>query len=228
MPYLHRNKILILIGILMLCLKIFLANEDGFLHEWDERYHALVAKNMMQHPAKPMLRLDPVLAYDHRDWCCNHIWLHKPPLALWSIAASMKVFGLSVLALRLPGMLLSTLLILIAYSAGRTIGTSELGFLGGIFAGISYYHIELSLGAVRLDHVDNFLLFFTSLAMLSSLRLLSKPSPKWVWIAGLATGAAVLSKWLIGFAPLGIYFATLLLSNSLRNSRKHWLDAARC
>ncbi|HUM45950.1 MAG TPA: hypothetical protein PLD84_03410, partial [Chitinophagales bacterium] len=30
------------------------AGSDLFLHSWDERYHALVAKNMMEYPFRPM------------------------------------------------------------------------------------------------------------------------------------------------------------------------------
>ncbi len=36
---------------------------DPFLHTWDERYHALVAKNMMVHPFTPMLHVDDQLIY---------------------------------------------------------------------------------------------------------------------------------------------------------------------
>ncbi|HXO30218.1 MAG TPA: hypothetical protein VOA80_22920, partial [Thermoanaerobaculia bacterium] len=56
---------------------------DLFLHTWDERYHALVAKHLVEHPLVPTLYDHPVLPYDYRDWRSNHVWLHKPPLALW-------------------------------------------------------------------------------------------------------------------------------------------------
>ena len=63
--------LLILSGFLIRLLMISL---DPFLHDWDERYHALVAKNLSQYPFKPMLRVDPIMAYDMEAWCCNHIW----------------------------------------------------------------------------------------------------------------------------------------------------------
>ena len=64
---------------------------DQFLHPWDERYHALVAKHLIAHPLVPTLYDSPVLPYDYRDWMANHVWLHKPPLALWFAASSMAV-----------------------------------------------------------------------------------------------------------------------------------------
>jgi len=35
--------------------RIFAAMLDPFLNTWDEQFHALVAKNMMANPFKPML-----------------------------------------------------------------------------------------------------------------------------------------------------------------------------
>ena len=63
---------------------------DPFLHDWDERFHAVVAKNMMQYPFQPMIRLNAILPYDVNQWCCNYIWVHKQPLFLWQMALSMR------------------------------------------------------------------------------------------------------------------------------------------
>src|SRR5947209_2593929 len=96
-----------------LALRLY-AGADLFLHTWDERYHALVAKHLLAHPATPTLYDRPLLPYDYRDWRANHVWLHKPPLALWLMAAGLGL-GRAVagaqgaeLAMRLPGLLLST------------------------------------------------------------------------------------------------------------------------
>jgi|GEM_PF-2475173 len=43
------------IVILAAALRIWLCSTDSYLHEWDERYHALVAKNLLLHPLKPTL-----------------------------------------------------------------------------------------------------------------------------------------------------------------------------
>jgi len=88
--------ILILTGFV---LRVFIALLDPYLQDWDERFHALVAKNMMDNPFKPMLRAESIIPYNIEDWCCNHIWVHKQPLFLWFMALSMKIFGVSVLHL---------------------------------------------------------------------------------------------------------------------------------
>ena len=63
---------------------------DDFLNVWDERYHALVAKNMIDHPFTPMLYADPVLDQEYSGWFKGHVWLHKQPLFMWQMALSMK------------------------------------------------------------------------------------------------------------------------------------------
>src|SRR4051812_5236672 len=58
---------------------------DFYLHSWDERYHALVAKNIFLHPLRPTLYENAVLSYDYKNWTANHVWLHKQPFTFWTI-----------------------------------------------------------------------------------------------------------------------------------------------
>lgn len=81
---------------------------DPFLYEWDEKYHALVAKNMLQHSLKPMLYVHQYFATDPYNWTYNNIWLHKQPLFLWQMALSMMFFGVSEQAMRLPSVLIGS------------------------------------------------------------------------------------------------------------------------
>jgi hypothetical protein len=89
-----KTKIsLLLLFVGSLVLGFFMANLDPFLILWDEQYHALVAKNLMQNPLVPKLYANPLLEYDYRNWTGNEIWLHKQPLFLWQIALSLKLLG---------------------------------------------------------------------------------------------------------------------------------------
>lgn len=63
----------------------------------DECCHALVAKNLLKHPFKPMLIEVPYLPYNPAIWTENHIWLHKPILPLWQIALSYWLLGVNTL-----------------------------------------------------------------------------------------------------------------------------------
>ncbi len=43
------------------------------LNPWDERFHALVAKNLIADPLKSTLYRSPAVAFDYRDWASNHV-----------------------------------------------------------------------------------------------------------------------------------------------------------
>ena len=63
----------------------FAALLDPFLNIYDERFHALVAKNLMHHPLKPTLYDDPVVNMPYDRWDRYHIWLHKQLLGALSV-----------------------------------------------------------------------------------------------------------------------------------------------
>ena len=100
---------ILFLGLTAVCIFSFSALLDPFLNLWDERFHALVAKNLMHHPLMPTLYDDTVVSMDYDRWDRYHIWLHKQPLFLWQIALSFKLFGISEFTLRLPNVVLGTI-----------------------------------------------------------------------------------------------------------------------
>ena len=72
------------------------------IHYWDESFHAIVSRNLTKHPFLFTLYDQPWLAFDYKNWGGNHIWLHKPPLAMWKICLSYWTFGFNTFALRFP------------------------------------------------------------------------------------------------------------------------------
>lgn len=93
---------------------------DPFLNEWDEQYHALVAKHLSENPFKPLLIKNSPVALDYKSWAYCHVWMHKQPLFMWQMALSIKTFGTSLFAVRLPSVLLHALTAILLLSiAGR-------------------------------------------------------------------------------------------------------------
>ncbi len=221
---------------------------DLFLHTWDERYHALVAKHLLEHPLVPTLYEHPVLPYDYRNWRSNHVWLHKPPLALWMMAAGMRLLGPDEIAMRLPSLLLSALAIFLTYVIGSHLAGRRAGLLAAAFQAVNGYLLQLPGGRVAVDHVDNALDFFVELGIFFAVLQVraaavraaggggmprdggrggtsggSAPGggafgrggdaggrwrPALATLAiGLATGLAVLAKWLPGLLPIPVWLA---------------------
>ncbi len=143
---------------------------DGRLHDWDERYHALVAKNMKEHPLKPMLYKNPVLPYDYKDWSGNHIWLHKQPLSLWLISASIAMFGTNVMAVRLVSIILSSLLILLIYGIGKELFNRIVGLISAFLFAINGFVLEIGSGRAATDHVELIFLFFITFSVESLVK----------------------------------------------------------
>lgn len=178
-----------------LVLRIY-ASSDFFLHTWDERYHALVAKNLINHPLTPTLYDNPILPYDYKNWTGNHIWVHKQPLPLWTMSVSLWLFGINEIALRIPSIILTTIGIWLSFFIGSYFFNKKVGYLTAFFFSINGLVIELTAGRVATDHIDIFFLFFIELAVVFSILFVQKQKAVFNLLAGVSIGAAILSKWL--------------------------------
>lgn len=192
--------VLMAILIIGLVLRLYMAWVDPFLHPWDERFHALVARNMMHHPFKPMLRAFPITDnYDPNVWCCNHIWVHKQPLFMWQMALSMKIFGVSEFTMRLPSVVMGTLMILILYrivillTDNRKIALIASGLLA-----VSNFHLQMIAGIKGMDHNDVALGFYVLASIWAYSEYTHKPRWYWIVLIGVFAGCAILNKWLLG------------------------------
>lgn len=196
-------------------LRVFTATE-GQLHQWDERYHALVAKNMMHQPLHPMLYSNPVLPYDYTDWTANHTWVHKQPLALWTMAGSLTVFGVNEFAVRLPSVLLSTAGIWIMYLIGMFLFGRRTGLIAAFLYAIHGLIVELTAGRVATDHIDVFFLFFIQLSVLFAILFFRTGRVYFNLLCGMGIGLAILSKWLPALIVLPVWL--LLALDARRHS----------
>lgn len=187
-----------------LLLRIY-TSSDPYMHKWDERYHALVAKNLIQHPFTPTLYDRPVLPADYKKWFASHVWVHKQPLPLWSMAISLWLFGINELALRLPSILLSTLGIGFMFSIGTYLFNNRTGFIAAFLFSINGIVVEITGGRIATDHIDLFFLFFVELAVFFSIVFIQRRSSVYNVLTGVSIGAAILSKWLPALIVLPIW-----------------------
>lgn len=182
---------------------------DPFLYQWDERFHALVAKNFLNHPLVPTLYDHPLLPFDYKDWQANHIWLHKQPLALWLMAFSMKILGVNEIAARLPSLLLSSTAILLTYYIGAALFNKKVALLASFFHSLNPYLIFLAAGRIPSDHVDTALIFFVELGVCLSVFFAQTNRPSLIPLIGITIGLGVLTKWLTAFLVIPIWLALM-------------------
>ena len=187
--------VLLLILFAGLILRVYVSN-DSYLHTWDERYHALVAKNLTKHPLKPTLYDNPVLSYKPNDWVANHVWLEKGPIPLWTMAISISIFGNTDIAVRIPSILISLLSIYLTFLIGTLLFNKKVGLLSAFFHSINGLIIEVAGGKVSSDHVETFFIFFIELAgLLSVIAIIKNKNILFTSLIGVTTGLAILCKW---------------------------------
>ena len=195
-----------------LILRLLAASLDPFLWTWDEQYHALVAKNMLHNPFKPVLISNPVLDYDFREWKNNYIWLHKQPWFLWQIAFFFRLFEVNEFYLRLPSVLMMSLLILVIFRIGQRISTPSIAWYGAFIYTFSCFFIDFVSGVQHTDHNDSAFIFYVTLSIWAWIEYTGSKKRKWLFWIGLFAGIAIMNKWIVGLLVYSGWFMTVFLA----------------
>jgi len=173
------------------------AADHRYLSQWDEAYHALVAKHLTSHPLRPTLYDDPILPYDYRSWTDGHVWLHKPPMALWLMAAALAVAGDDEPVIRLPSVVLGTLSILLTFLIAVALwgpaGTVP-GLVAALLQALNPLFVRLVSGTVPTDHVDVVLVFLVELTVWLGIVATRTGRASHTVLAGVALGLGFLTK----------------------------------
>ena len=199
------------------------AANHPYISQWDEAYHALVAKNLTAHPLEPTLYEEKVLPADDRDWTKAGVWLHKPPLPLWLMAAGIAAFGENELSFRLPSVMLDTLSILLIYLlALELFGPSSrlAGLIAAALYAVNPLMIRLVSGRIPDDtpHVVNaFFITGTTFLFVVSAR---KNSRAYAAAAGLSLGLGTLCMSAVALLGLAAPLPLLLSHRGVRGSAR--------
>ncbi len=129
-------------------------------------------------------------------------WIDKPPLVLYLLAGSLRTFGISEWALRLPGMVASTLTVAAVYGFARCAYSSRTALLAAAIFAASPFAILFAPTAFT----DPWLTLWLVLAAWAALA--RRP-----FLAGLALGLAVASKQQ-GVLGVPLVLALLILQRS--------------
>jgi len=168
---------------------------------WDEGQNAVNAFEMIQRNSWL------IKYYDGKP----DFWETKPPFFVWHLIVSMKLFGYSELALRLPSALYTLLgcFLMIRFS-DKFLKNKYIGFVAGLV-------IVTSLGVVgrhnaRTGDTDATLVFYLLLSTLSFFQFLHSPEhkKKYFWIFSTSLFIAFFTKSVIGGLLLpGMFFYAL-------------------
>jgi 4-amino-4-deoxy-L-arabinose transferase-like glycosyltransferase len=137
---------------------------------------------------------------------------------------SMKIFGVSAVAARIPSLLLSTLMILLIYALGKRWKDEVTGFLGALLYTTGHYMLELVAGRYHTDHNDVAFVFFITASLWAYTEYHIEGRKTMILWIGVFAAMAVLNKWLTGLLVY-LFWGVALLSNKLqRKQLKSYLN----
>jgi len=199
------------------------AADHAYISQWDEAYHALVAKNLTAHPLTPTLYEEKVLPADDREWTMAGVWLHKPPLPLWLMAAGIAAFGEAEPSFRVPSVVLDTLAIALIYLLALELfgpSSSLAGLVAAALYALNPLMIRLVSGRIPDDtpHVVN--AFFITLTVYLFAVSARKYSRAYAAAAGLSLGLGTLCMSAVALLGLAAPLPLILSLRGLRESSR--------
>jgi 4-amino-4-deoxy-L-arabinose transferase-like glycosyltransferase len=120
----------------------------------------------------------------------NAITVDKPPLSIWVMSLSVRVFGLNSWSLLLPQSLMGVATVYLLYRMVQKRFDAATGLLAGTFMAV----IPVSTVIFRYNNPDALLtLLMVGIAFLT-LESIVRGQLRWLLLAGVLTGAAILTK----------------------------------
>jgi 4-amino-4-deoxy-L-arabinose transferase-like glycosyltransferase len=178
-----KPRIGLLIVFLIIILPVFSHLDDVPMQLWDESRLANSALEMYE--TGDLL----VVTYDH----VPDMWNTKPPLLIWMQALSLKIFGLSDLAVRLPSSIAAILTCLsLFWFFAKKLQLSWLGVLC-VTVLITSPGYVMTHGARTADY-DCMLTLFTTLYTLCFFLFLEEDKRKYFWATVVFAICATLTK----------------------------------
>ena len=159
----------------------------------------------------------------------GHLWFDKPPLFYWLTALSMRGFGVSEFAARLPSALLSVALVAATYALARRAypNVPRAALWAGFVLATSLQFFTLARAAVT----DMTLAVCLTLALYGLYTWTQTNQGRWIALAGLMTGLGMLTKGPVALVLIGVQtLAYLLLTRQAKRllSPALWLGFALC
>lgn len=209
-----ENTVLYVVLIAIVSVPLFLHLGTQPIQLWDESLYAVNAFEM----------------YGNGDFLVKHfdgrpdMWNTKPPLMIWIQVLSMKIFGLTELALRLPSAAAALFTILLIFLfAKRELGRPLLGFVTSI--------ILVTSGGYVVDHVsrtgdhDAPLVLFMITALIYFYKTIENggKNTRNIYIVSAALVCAVLTKGVFGllFLPAMLLYALLRRRTAALAASRH-------
>ncbi len=120
----------------------------------------------------------------------NSITVDKPPAALWVMALSVRIFGLSSFAILLPEVLMGVATVGVVHATVRR----HFGAAAGLVAGLVMALTPVAVLMFRFNNPDALLVLLMALGAWATLKSIDEGSSKWFAVVGVLVGLGFLTK----------------------------------
>jgi hypothetical protein len=171
------------------------------LQAWDEALYAVRAEGI--------LRFGGWL--DQTAFAIDGLYssLH-PPVYVWLTCIAFHLFGVNEFAARFFSALLGGLTLFVIYGVGKILADRHVGLLGALLFGLHPFTTFFA----RQGQFDTALVFFLTSAAYFVLKNSTAPNLRNAIIAGLFTGAALMTKLYVGLGIPLVYAVWILLCSA--------------
>ncbi|MFJ2582532.1 glycosyltransferase family 39 protein [Kitasatospora aureofaciens] len=137
----------------------------------------------------------------------NFITVDKPPMSLWPMALSARIFGLSSWSLLAPQALMGAATVGVLYATVRR----RFSPLGGLLAGAALALTPVAALMFRFNNPDALLVLLLTLTAYGLVRAIETASTRWLLFTGAMFGFAFLTKTLAAFLILPAFAVVYLV-----------------
>ena len=148
----------------------------------------------------------------------NFITVDKPPLAMWVMGASGRLFGFGSASMLIPEALMAVGSVALTYAAVTRVA----GRWAGLLAGFAVAVTPVAVLMFRYNNPDAAMVFLMTAAAYCTVRALQSHGGRWMALAGAAVGLAFLAKMLEGVMVVPAVVAAYLLAAPVSFGRRAW------
>lgn len=174
----RRAELAIIAGIL--CVSAFLNLYNLNLNGWGNAYYSAAVQSGL-HDSESFI-------FGSSDWG-NSISVDKPPLSLWLMGLSVRVFGLNSWGILISQALLGVASTFVVYAIARNLSAAA-----GLVAASIYGTTPVVVLMSRYNNPDPLMIFLMLASMLTVLKALNSGRARWAALSGVLLGLAVLTK----------------------------------
>ncbi len=120
----------------------------------------------------------------------NSITVDKPPLSLWPMSLSVRVFGLNSWSILVPQAVIGVAAVALLWDTVRR----PFGEIAGLATGLVFALTPIAVAIFRYNNPDALLVLLMIAAVWAMLRAIGDGRTRWVVIAGLCVGLGYLTK----------------------------------